>query len=49
VARSVSMLALYSMIVRCQCFVILCVNAVSMLSRSLYPGCFGTPGLAVQQ
>ena len=30
-------------------YVILCVNAVSMLSRSLYPGCFGIPGLAVQQ
>ena len=45
VARTVPMLALYSVSMRCQC----CVNAVSMLSHSLYPGCFGIPGLAVQQ
>jgi len=44
VARTVPMLALYSVSMRCQC----CVNAVSMLSHSLYPGCFSIPGLAVQ-
>ena len=37
------MLALYSVSVRCG------VNAVSMLSHSLYPGCFGIAGLAVKQ